>query len=130
MSGSPDSGAPVPCLLRAELEDFEVEELPLYPAAGEGEHLFVTIEKRGIDTGRAHACASDTDATIGARRSTTWFVVINDVCSRALQEHMWAESVTLWQSSLRARLLPAVPVYARPKSTTEVEWVGRAYCAT
>ena len=59
MSGSPDSGAPVPCLLRAELEDFEVEELPLYPAAGEGEHLFVTIEKRGIDTGRAKRLLSE-----------------------------------------------------------------------
>jgi tRNA pseudouridine13 synthase len=59
MSGSPDSGAAVPCLLRAELEDFRVEELPLYPAAGEGEHLFVTVEKRGIDTGRAKRLLSE-----------------------------------------------------------------------
>ena len=52
MSGSPDAER-VPCVLRETPEDFVVEELPLYPAAGAGEHLFVTIEKRGIDTGRA-----------------------------------------------------------------------------
>jgi tRNA pseudouridine13 synthase len=32
------------------LEDFEVEEVPLYPPCGEGEHTFLLIEKRGIDT--------------------------------------------------------------------------------
>jgi tRNA pseudouridine13 synthase len=32
------------------LDDFEVEEVPLYPPCGEGEHTFLLIEKRGIDT--------------------------------------------------------------------------------
>jgi len=32
--------------LRVEPEDFEVEELPAYPPSGEGEHLFLWIEKR------------------------------------------------------------------------------------
>lgn len=31
-------------------EDFEVEELPAYLPSGEGEHLFVRVEKRGRDT--------------------------------------------------------------------------------
>jgi tRNA pseudouridine13 synthase len=31
-------------------EDFEVEELPAYLPSGEGEHLFLWIEKRGRDT--------------------------------------------------------------------------------
>lgn len=31
-------------------EDFRVEELPLYPASGSGEHLYLTIEKRGRPT--------------------------------------------------------------------------------
>ncbi len=35
---------------RARLEDFQVEELPLYPAAGEGEHLMFRLEKRGLST--------------------------------------------------------------------------------
>ncbi len=39
--------------IRAEIEDFEVEELPLYPASGTGEHVFLEIEKRGIPTREA-----------------------------------------------------------------------------
>ena len=35
---------------RVSEEDFRVEELPLYPASGEGDHLFVTIEKIGRTT--------------------------------------------------------------------------------
>lgn len=31
-------------------EDFLVEELPLYAPCGEGEHLYLTIEKRGLTT--------------------------------------------------------------------------------
>jgi tRNA pseudouridine13 synthase len=31
-------------------EDFQVEEIPLYPASGEGEHLFLFIEKRDLNT--------------------------------------------------------------------------------
>ncbi|HEY5673931.1 MAG TPA: tRNA pseudouridine(13) synthase TruD [Malonomonas sp.] len=31
-------------------DDFQVEELPLYPCAGNGEHLYLWIEKSGIST--------------------------------------------------------------------------------
>ncbi|MBK7863025.1 MAG: tRNA pseudouridine(13) synthase TruD [Archangiaceae bacterium] len=31
-------------------EDFEVEELPAYAPCGEGEHLFLWVEKRGVST--------------------------------------------------------------------------------
>lgn len=34
----------------SELEHFIVEELPLYEASGEGEHLYVFLEKRGATT--------------------------------------------------------------------------------
>lgn len=36
--------------VRVELEDFRVEELPLYEATGSGQHTLFEIEKRGIDT--------------------------------------------------------------------------------
>ena len=39
--------------VRAEPDDFEVEELPLYPASGAGEHVYLEIEKRGISTREA-----------------------------------------------------------------------------
>lgn len=36
--------------IRATPEDFFVEELPAFEATGEGEHLLLTIEKRGLNT--------------------------------------------------------------------------------
>lgn len=36
--------------IRERHEDFFVEEEPLYETCGEGEHLYVLVEKRGIDT--------------------------------------------------------------------------------
>jgi tRNA pseudouridine13 synthase len=40
-------------LIKVVPEDFEVEELPSYPPSGEGEHLFLWIEKRGLTTQEA-----------------------------------------------------------------------------
>lgn len=40
----------VPALFKAVPEDFRVDELPAYLPCGEGEHLFLRIEKRGRDT--------------------------------------------------------------------------------
>lgn len=45
--------APIPGRIKEREEDFEVEELPLYPASGEGTHLFLTVEKRGLTTADA-----------------------------------------------------------------------------
>lgn len=43
-----------PALLQARMrtsaEDFQVEELPAFPPSGRGEHLLLTIEKRGLNT--------------------------------------------------------------------------------
>jgi tRNA pseudouridine13 synthase len=36
--------------VRVSEEDFRVEELPLYEPSGEGEHLYLTVEKRGRNT--------------------------------------------------------------------------------
>lgn len=45
-SGSPALGA----RMRESVEDFQVEELPGFDASGSGEHLLLTIEKRGMNT--------------------------------------------------------------------------------
>jgi tRNA pseudouridine13 synthase len=37
-------------VIKESAEDFLVEEIPLYQPTGEGEHLYVEIEKRGITT--------------------------------------------------------------------------------
>lgn len=52
------------------LEDFRVDEVPLYAASGEGEHLYVRIEKRGLTTrdaiGRVAEASSVPAAEIGS----------------------------------------------------------------
>lgn len=42
--------APLRGAIKAEAEDFVVEELPAYAASGEGTHLYLQIEKRGLTT--------------------------------------------------------------------------------
>lgn len=37
-------------LIKEDIDDFFVEEIPLYLPCGEGEHLYLTIEKRGLTT--------------------------------------------------------------------------------
>jgi len=46
VSGAPDGHG----LLRAEVEDFRVEELPLITSAGAGSHLWLEVEKRNANT--------------------------------------------------------------------------------
>lgn len=36
--------------MKVDPEDFEVEEVPAYAPSGDGEHLFLWVQKRGIDT--------------------------------------------------------------------------------
>lgn len=48
-----DDVPPVACEVRATPEDFRVEEVPLYEPCGEGEHVYLRVEKRGITTDEA-----------------------------------------------------------------------------
>ncbi|MBN1942513.1 MAG: tRNA pseudouridine(13) synthase TruD, partial [Phycisphaerae bacterium] len=36
--------------IKRRVEDFRVEEIPLYDARGEGTHVYFRVEKRGIPT--------------------------------------------------------------------------------
>ena len=44
------AGAPLTGRIRCAPEDFIVEELPAFEASGEGEHLLLSIRKRGMNT--------------------------------------------------------------------------------
>lgn len=37
-------------VIRREVDDFQVEEVPAYPFAGEGDHLYLRLEKRDMNT--------------------------------------------------------------------------------
>ena len=45
-----DDCAPVGGTIKGSSEDFVVEEVPLFPPCGEGEHLYLSITKRGLAT--------------------------------------------------------------------------------
>jgi tRNA pseudouridine13 synthase len=51
-------------IIRLSEEDFRVEELPLYPASGLGDHLYVTIEKIGRNTNEV---SEELAAALGAK---------------------------------------------------------------
>ena len=41
--------------IKQHVDDFRVEEIPLYPASGQGTHIYFTVRKRGIPTPAAVA---------------------------------------------------------------------------
>lgn len=45
--------APIEAFFKENDDDFEVHEVPAYLPSGQGEHLYVHFEKRGLDTDRA-----------------------------------------------------------------------------
>jgi len=70
LTGTPGIGGQ----LKSCPEDFFVEELPLYEACGEGEFLYLTIEKRGLSTpqlvdhlARVLSCRPDDIGTAGRK---------------------------------------------------------------
>ena len=42
--------APLACHFAQNSKDFVVEEVPLYPFTGEGEHLVLKVRKKGLTT--------------------------------------------------------------------------------
>ncbi len=51
--------APIASVLKENEADFQVHELPAYLPTGQGEHLYLHFEKRGLDTDRAVRAIAD-----------------------------------------------------------------------
>ena len=61
--------------LKACPEDFLVEELPLYAPCGEGEHIYLFVEKRGMNAMEMHgliARVRDCKPTMGRPSRGVW----------------------------------------------------------
>jgi tRNA pseudouridine13 synthase len=100
--------------IRTEPEDFCVEELPLYPPSGEGEHTFVHVEKRLVTTEEvASALAraagvSGSDVGYAGRKdriavATQWFSVPGLDPQRALDLRL--EGVRVLEATLHGHKL-------------------------
>ena len=68
--------------IRASPGDFEVEEIPAYGPSGEGEHLFLWIEKVGIDTPEA---ASRVASALGLELGDVSWAGLKDRVARTRQ---------------------------------------------
>jgi len=62
-------------LLKQSPDDFVVEELPAYPPGGEGEHLFLWIEKRDLAAEQMHARIA---RTLGLSRTDVGIAGLKD----------------------------------------------------
>ncbi|HSP18145.1 MAG TPA: tRNA pseudouridine(13) synthase TruD [Myxococcaceae bacterium] len=68
---------------RASPEDFEVEEIPAYVPSGQGEHLFLWVEKVGLDTPEA---ARHIGSALGLRADEVSWAGLKD---RAAVTRQW-----------------------------------------
>jgi len=61
--------------IKESVEDFHVEEIPLYLPCGKGEHLYLTVEKRGITT---HELLNRVAAACGIREREIGYAGLKD----------------------------------------------------
>ncbi len=76
------AGPGLRAVFKARWEDFEVEELPARDPEGEGDHLWLEIEKHGLTTPRA---ASDLARALGVKPSSVGYAGMKDARAIARQ---------------------------------------------
>ena len=85
--------------LKTVPEDFRVEEIPLYPASGEGTHVFALIEKRSMTTA---AAIMEIARAMGVRRMDVGYAGRKDARAITKQwisiEHIDADKLAQYQS--------------------------------
>lgn len=85
---------PLPGVIKADYEDFVVEELPLYPAAGAGTHTYFLLEKAGLAT---HQAVAEIARALGVARHDIGFAGLKDARAVTRQwlsvEHVEPERV-------------------------------------
>ncbi len=96
-------------VLKSEPEDFQVEEVPAYAPCGEGEHLYLWVEKRGRSTPEAARVLSR-HLGIGER----------EISYAGLKDR---QGITRQLFSVPARVEPEVASFADPEVT--VLWSKR-----
>jgi len=95
--------------IKEDDEDFVVEELPLYPALGVGDHAYLRVEKRGITTYEAIARVA---RALGVSPKSVGFAGLKDAHAVAVQtlsvEHVTIAACEAALASIdRVRLLDA-----------------------
>ncbi len=102
--------------IRCHLEDFRVEELPLYDPSGEGTHVYFRIEKRGVSTPMAidriarYMGVRPTDIGLAglkdARAVTTQTLSLEHVDPDQIEAYTDAQIRILWTNRHTNKLRP------------------------
>lgn len=80
MVSGPDRG--IGGSIKVEPSHFEVEEIPLYPCAGEGGHVYLTVRREGMNT---RDIATALQRTFGIREDEVGYAGLKDKTARATQ---------------------------------------------
>ncbi len=105
---------PAPGLIKADYEDFVVEELPLYPADGAGTHTYFLLEKAGLSTPQA---IHDVARALNRRRHEIGFAGQKD--SRAVTRQ-WMSVEHVEPEKVAAVDLPRMRVLQTTRHTNKL----------
>ena len=105
--------------MRVSEDDFRVEELPLYEPCGEGEHLYLTVEKRGRTT---QEVAREIARALGARDRDAGSAGLKDKRAVAVQRisvlpHVRPAPIPVISTRLPGRRRPSSCASARARGT-------------
>ncbi|MBN1246288.1 MAG: tRNA pseudouridine(13) synthase TruD [Anaerolineae bacterium] len=109
-AGIPGTGG----VIRADIEDFVVDEIPAYEPSGEGEHVYFRVEKRGVATmdvmdeaaqklglrPRSVSCAGFKDTHAVARQTFS----VQGVSEKDVEQLQLANARILWVTRHRNKL--------------------------
>jgi len=95
---------PVPVLIRRSWDDFRVREIPLHEPTGDGNHVLLEVEKRGISTA---AAVRDLARVLGVRAQDVGVAGLKDTRAVTIQR-MSVEHVDT--AAARAVVLPRLRV--------------------
>lgn len=101
--------------IKAHIDDFVVEEVPLYPFAGVGEHAFLLIEKRGTTT---HNAISIVAKAIGRRSVDFGYAGLKDAQAVTRQ---WISIERETNSRFEKLELPCVKIVEQTRHRNKIK---------
>ncbi|UYB50687.1 tRNA pseudouridine(13) synthase TruD [Xanthomonas sp. AM6] len=106
--------APLQARMRSVAEDFQVDELPAFEPSGEGEHLLLTVRKRGMNTAFA------------ARRLAQWAGVAEMAIGYAGMKDRHAVTTQRFSVHLPKRVAPALEaLHSDDLQVIQAQWHNR-----
>ncbi|ELQ03132.1 tRNA pseudouridine(13) synthase TruD [Xanthomonas translucens] len=106
--------APLQARMRSVSEDFQVDEMPAFEPSGEGEHLLLTVRKRGMNTAFA------------ARRLAQWAGVAEMAIGYAGMKDRHALTTQRFSVHLPKRVAPALEaLHSEDLQVVQSHWHNR-----